>query len=201
MKITAIKPQVKRTDRVSVFIDGKYKFSLSSIELSNLGLHIGQELSDSELTRLDNESKASLAKNNSLRFLSYRPRSAWEMESYLKRKKYDQMTIDKTMKFLEEKKFIDDQQFAKQWVENRLLLKQVSIRQLRQELTIKKVDREIIDSVIQDQNIDEVSVLVQLIDKKRQQSKYSDDLKLMQYLSRRGYSYEKIQIALGRRTG
>ena len=88
MKITAIKQQVKRTNRYSIFIDEKYKFSLSDVELSNLNLHVGKIISSKELENLNKESETSLAKNNSLRFLSYRPRSRWEMQSYLKRKNY-----------------------------------------------------------------------------------------------------------------
>lgn len=200
MKITAIKQQVKRTNRYSIFIDDKYKFSLSDIEVSNLGVHVGQSISGEELASLNKESETSLAKNNSLRFLSYRPRSRWEMESYLKRKKYEPETVDKTIKFLEKNNFIDDQKFAQLWVENRLLLKHVSVKQLRQELKLKRINNEIIEKVLVDQEIDEVAILKELIEKKREQSKYKDDLKLMQYLARRGYSYDNIQVALGRRS-
>lgn len=196
MKVTAIKQQVKRTDRYSIFIEGKYKLSLTTAELADLGLHIGQSLSQAEIVNLDNESKTSLAKNNSLRLLSYRMRSLWEIKTYLKRKKYAQNVINDTIDYLTEKGFIDDQQFAKQWVENRLLLKSVSIRQLRQELRQKGIDRALIDETLDGQAIDEVAILKDLILKKRQQTKYQDDFKLMQYLARRGYSYEKIRVAL-----
>jgi hypothetical protein len=35
MKITAIKQQVKNPERVSIFVDGKYEFSLSLDELAS----------------------------------------------------------------------------------------------------------------------------------------------------------------------
>ena len=44
MKITAIKQQVKRQDRYSIYGDGKYLFSFSESELLNSGIKIGQEL-------------------------------------------------------------------------------------------------------------------------------------------------------------
>jgi regulatory protein len=199
MKVTDIKQQVKRADRYSVFIDGKYRFSLSVAELSDLGIRKDLEISEPELSKLLGEAQTSLAKNNSLRFLSYRPRSLWEIETYLKRKKYAPEVIVSTISFLSEKNFIGDKQFAKQWVENRLLLKHVSVRQLKQELRQKKVSDETISEVLEEQQIDEIPIIKELIAKKRQQPKYRDDLKLMQFLARRGYSYDKIQIALGRR--
>ncbi len=56
MKITSIKQQVKRADRYSVYIDGKFNFALSETELLRLGLHNGQELTDDELDSLKDDS-------------------------------------------------------------------------------------------------------------------------------------------------
>jgi SOS response regulatory protein OraA/RecX len=42
----------------------------------------------------------------------------------------------------------------------------------------------------------DISALKSTIEKKRRQSKYSDDLKLMQYLARQGYNYDDIKTAL-----
>jgi NUDIX domain. len=52
MKITAITQQVKRTDRYSIFVDGKYAFSLSESGLLASGLAVGQELTPAELKKL-----------------------------------------------------------------------------------------------------------------------------------------------------
>lgn len=43
-KITDIRPQVKRANRYSVFVDEKYSFSLSESELISSGVHSRQEL-------------------------------------------------------------------------------------------------------------------------------------------------------------
>ena len=52
MQITAIKQQVKRTDRYSIYVDGKYAFSLSESGLISGGLVSGQELDAGELKRI-----------------------------------------------------------------------------------------------------------------------------------------------------
>ena len=64
-----------------------------------------------------------------MRFLSYRPRSEKEVKEKLKIKyqksniKDLTLIIDKVIQKLKEKKFINDNEFAKGWIENRLRFK------------------------------------------------------------------------------
>jgi regulatory protein len=199
MKVTNIKQQIKRTDRYSVFLDGKYSFSLSEAELIDLNLRVDQVIEDSDLARLNNEAEYSNAKNSCYRLLSYRARSTGEIEEYLKRKNYNADIIERVTDYLTSKAFINDELFAKQWVENRVKIKKASIKQIKSELRQKKVSVDIINKVLDSESISEVEVIKELVDKKRNQLKYRDDLKLMQFLARRGFSYNKILIALGRR--
>ena len=55
--ITKIAPQVKRSDRYSIYINEKYAFSLHEYQLAGSGLHIGKELSKSEIDKFANESQ------------------------------------------------------------------------------------------------------------------------------------------------
>jgi regulatory protein len=49
MKITAIKQQVKQQGRYSIFVEGKYSFSLSDVALLDSKLIRGQELTEQEV--------------------------------------------------------------------------------------------------------------------------------------------------------
>jgi len=196
MKITQLKQQVKRADRFSIFIDNKYSFSLSTEELLTAKLHVGLELSSSQLSDMVKLSENSLVKAQCYHFLSYRLRSKWEMETYLKRKGHSPGIIEDTIKYLIDKKLVDDNEFANRWIENRLLLKPTSINILKLELKQKHINSEIINSALKDHEIDELPIINQLIEKKRQQSKYQDNIKLMQFLARRGFSYDLIKRAL-----
>ena len=60
----------------------------------------------------------------------------------------------------------------------------------------KRIKPDIISQALAGQEIDELKMINQLIDKKRQQSKYQDNLKLMQLLARKGFSYDLIKQAL-----
>lgn len=193
MRITDIKQQVKRSDRYSIYIDGKYAFSLSANELLLSGLRPNQELDELELANLTDTAKADKAYDRALNFIMIRPRSEWEMRLYLKRKGYEPELVDKIVQKLQEHGHIDDTAFARAWVNNRRLLKAISKRRLQQELRAKRISDDIVESVLGEDETDEREVLRDLIARKRQQSRYHDKLKLMQYLSRQGYSYDDIK--------
>lgn len=196
MKITHIKPQVKRPNRYSVYIDGKYSFALSEAGLIDLKLQVGQELSAKALHGLKDQATYDKARSQALDQLSRRPRSQWELQQYLQRRQYDEEVIDQTITYLSERGYLNDVEFAQRWVENRRLLKPTSRRRLRQELQQKRVSAANINLALASDETDEQQVLKSLIEKKRQQAKYQDDLKLMQFLARQGFSYGDIRTVL-----
>jgi len=196
MKITAIKQQVKRADRYSIYVDGKYAFSLSEGELLNTGLRINQEFTETELIELKDKAVLDKAYDRALNLISRRPRSEWEMRNYLKRKGYEETVIQETLNRLSISGYVNDLDFARRWVENRRLLKATSKRRLTQELRQKRVNDEIVEQVLSEDETDEREVLRELIARKRKQAKYQDNLKLMQYLSRQGYNYDDIKSVI-----
>ena len=57
MKITDISLQARDKNRVNVSVDGKYRFSLDIFQVGELGLKVGHEYTDEELTALEDESQ------------------------------------------------------------------------------------------------------------------------------------------------
>jgi regulatory protein len=196
VKITNIKQQVKRSDRYSIYVDGKYCFSFGETELLNSGLHINRELSGEELEGLKDTAAADKAYDRALNYISLRRRSEWEIRDYLKRKDSPPTLVNLIVNKLSISGYVDDVKFAEAWVRNRRLLKATSQRRLSQELHAKRVNDEIVRQVLAKDETDETEVLTELIAKKRKQTKYQDNLKLMQYLARQGYNYDDIKSAL-----
>jgi regulatory protein len=197
MKITKISAQVKQVGRYSVFVDEKYAFSLSDTALLESKLVPGQELTKEELETWKQASQDDKVLGRALQYAMIRPRSRWEMESYLQRKKAAPALVDLILNKLSNLRMLDDHEFAHSWVANRRLLRPTSKRKLQQELRAKRVDSGIIEQVLTEDETDEHDVLRALVAKKRQQTKYkSDDLKLMQYLARQGFGYGDIKTAL-----
>lgn len=183
-------------DRYSIYVDRKYAFSFSEAELLNVGLRIGQEFTTKELEELKDKATADKAYDRALNLIMRRPRSEWELRDYLKRKDYEEEMIQATLNRLSIRGYLNDLDFAQRWAANRRLLKSTSKRRLMQELRLKRVSDEIIQKVLDEDDADEQEVLRDLISRKRKQSKYQDDQKLMQYLIRQGYNYGDIKSVL-----
>lgn len=193
MKITAIKPQVKREGRYSVFVDGKYAFSLSAEGLLDSGYVVGQELSQVELTGAKKQSQTDKAYALTLAYVARRMRSEGELHDYFRRKGYDESFTRSVLVKLRKQGLVDDTEFARRWVENRRLLKATSTKKLRLELRQKRIADDIIREVLAADETDERALLRELIAKKRRQTRYQDDQKLTAYLARQGFNYDDIK--------
>lgn len=196
MKITDIKQQQKRTDRYAVYVDDKYAFSLGESELINSGLRKNLEITGQELKDHQGRAEEDKAYDRVLRLLAMRPRSEREVRDYLKRKKYEPELIDNILNKLSNRGWVNDVTFAQWWVDQRRSMKAMSKRRLYQELRKKYIDNEIINEVLGNDETNEREVLKELIAKKRKITRYQDNLKLMQYLSRQGYNYDDIKSAM-----
>ena len=193
MQITAIKQQVKRAGRFSLFVDDTYAFSLSENALLEQGIRIGQEVTPEELQSFKEASQLDKAYNLTLAYVARRQRSEWELHDYFRRKAVDEEAGEIILARLRSFNYVNDAHFARAWVENRRLLKPMSRRRLRLELKQKHVADDIIAQVLDDDETSDRDTLVQLIERKRKQSRYQDDSKLMQYLVRQGYSYDDVK--------
>ena len=196
MKITSIKQQVKRQGRYSIFVEGKYAFSLSDRALLESRLVNGQELSPARIAEFKQLSVDDKVYNNALNYVMLRPRSRWEMEQYLQRKACSPPLAETILNKLSNIGVLSDEAFARSWVANRRLLKATSRRRLLQELRAKRVPDVVAQQALDEDDTDESEVLQELITRKRKQSRYQDDQKLMQYLAGQGFSYGYIKSAL-----
>lgn len=214
MKITSISAQIKNPDRVNISVDGKYRFSLAIAQVIDLGVKIGAEFSEAELRRIETESEFGKLYGRALEYTLMRPHSAKEVRDYLWRKtratKYKSRTgelkeragvsqelADRVFERLLEKGYIDDEKFAKWWVENRNLLKGVSHRKLTAELMAKGLDSSSIEAALTASGRSDSDELQKIIAKK--QKRYDDPQKFTQYLVRQGFSYDEVKSALEQR--
>ncbi|MEK7594380.1 MAG: RecX family transcriptional regulator [Patescibacteria group bacterium] len=196
MKITSIKQQIKQTGRYSVYVEGKYAFSLSADALIDSKLVNGQELTDQQVREYKQLSDDDKLYALTLRYIAIRPRSKWEIKQYLERKKPSPTLSDQLLNKLSIIALIDDQKFAQAYVNDRRLLRPTSRRKMILELRRKHIADEVIKSVVGDEPDEEKNALRGIIERKRTQTRYQDDLKLMQYLSRQGFGYGDIKSAL-----
>lgn len=208
MKITAITPQKKDKNRINVMVDGVYRFSLDIFQYADLGIRVGQEYSDEQLTQLETESQFGKVYARALEYCLMRPHSVKEVRDYLYRKTRDSRTKTGEMKpgvlstitarvfdRLVEKGYVNDENFTRYWVENRNLTKGMSKRKLSAELRSKGVEVAVIEQFLKESVRDDSDEIQKILAKKAK--RYPDPQKLMQYLARQGFSYDDIKRALG----
>ncbi len=211
MRITAITVQQRDANRVNVMVDGKYRFSLDITQVVDLGIKIGNEYDNDELRKLEDESQFGKLYARTLEYCLMRPHSSKEVRDYLYKKTLtkkvrnkrtgeiiDREGVSETItkrvyERLLEKDYINDEKFAKFWVENRNQRKGSSMRKLRNELMIKGVNAKFIDNALAESERDDIGELKKIIAKKA--NKY-DEQKLIQYLARQGFSYDDIKSAI-----
>lgn len=207
MKITSVSVQARDKSRVNVSVDGKYRFSLDIMQVADLGIKPGRELTEKELTQLEEESQFGKVYTRTLEYALMRPRSQREVRDYLYRKTRDTRTktgavkkgiskqlTERVFDRLAEKGYIDDEKFARFWIENRNVRRGSSMRKISSELMAKGVDGAIIEVVLSETDRTDHEELNKIIARKI--NKYDDEQKLMAYLARQGFRYDDIKEAL-----
>ena len=207
MKITTISAQVHNPDRVNISVDGAYRFSLDISQVIELGVKIGRELDESDIETFEAESQFGKLYARALEYSLMRPHSVKEVRDYLWKKTLDRRgkegrmikgysptLTERVLQRLQQKKYVNDEQFTRWWVENRNQTKGTSLRKLTAELRTKGVSSDIINIALSESERSDDDELKKMIIKKR--SKYADDQKLMQYLARQGFDYDAIKRAL-----
>lgn len=145
--------------------------------------------------RQDSEDNRNLAFNYSLKYLSFRNRSVKEIKDYLLRKNFIDETINSAIEKLKNLKFVDDEEFAKSWIDARQRNKGKSKFILKQELRIKGIDNQMIDQTLKSAQ-DDLETARIAFDKKKKILNTLPPIefkkKMSGFLQRKGYSWEII---------
>ncbi len=149
-KVTALRIQERDETRVNVFLDGSFAIGVSLNTLAAERLFVGMELDADTYTRLERAEGISRAYFAALRLIEARPRSESEVRERLKRHEHTPETIDAAVAKLADLGLLDDQQFARYWVENRQNYRPRGRNALRSELRRKGVDAETVAVTLQD---------------------------------------------------
>jgi regulatory protein len=192
-RITAIEPQQKNPQRVNLYLDGEFAFGLAVVVAA--WLRVGQELGEEKIASLKSQDEVEVAYQKALHFLSFRPRSSAEVRQNLSKRGISESLIEETLDRLQSTGQIDDEAFARAWVENRNTFRPRGKPALRMELRRKGLSDEIVQSVLNTQ-VDEAALAI------TSARKYARRLiglewpefrqKLSGFLARRGFSYTTL---------
>lgn len=212
MKVTALEYQKKDPDRVNIFVDGEYAFGMYVNDVVGESIFVGKEISEDEILHILRKDITSRLYNRCLDILTgtlktekqirdhinkvYRQRASdWDTRSVMS----DDITAvaDEIIDRLNGLGLIDDSKFAKAYISSYYLSKPVSLYELKGKLLSKGIAKEIIDDAFYDMELDELEMLKYALQKKSKNDriKKGDD-KLIQYLSRKGFSWDLISTMI-----
>ena len=194
--ITSIKSQ-KNGKRVNIYLDGKFGFGLDIENYIKFGLKVEQTLTDEKIEEIIKKAEFQLNLDKLLRFATLRPRSESEVRGWMKRKRVHKSLQEDLFNKLKHLELIDDEEFARWWVEQRLLFKPKSKRILNDELRAKGIKKDTIEDVLDSSEVDEVKIAKDLLEKKKYKWEKLASLeakrKKSDFLVRNGFSWDVIR--------
>ena len=193
-QVTALRSGRGRRKRVSVYLDSKFAFSLEAEVVLAERLKVGQELTSEQIRALAKADSFQRCLNAAMHYLSYRPRSEFELRERLGRRNFDGDSVEEVLAQLKERGLVDDMEFAQFWQDNRQAFSPRSSSLTRLELRRKGVAEEIIGQVVSTVSDAESAYRAALSKARRMPvSDYqSFRRRLGEYLRRRGFSYGVI---------
>lgn len=202
--ITEVRTQRKRVERRSIYINGEFAFGISEESYVRHALFKGREVTQTFLDEVLHAEELYQARQVALRFLARRMRSVQEIEKKLTEREFPPETITATLAFLAEYGMIDDEAFARAYVNDQLIRRPLGRRRLEQELRRKGVAKEsagqTVAAIIDD--AEEVANALAAAQKKLPTLRHDDARKrersLANFLAGRGFSWSAVATVLAR---
>lgn len=199
MQITAIEP--RRKGLSALYIDGELAMKLDTEVLIAQRFDVGREITDEELHECVLASERKRCKDKAMWLISFRDHSRRELIDKLRRD-YSEDCCEQTADRMVELGLIDDERFARRYSADLINLKHLSCRGVRQKLAEKGINRELIDEVTGEPEIDEEQQIRTIIDKKYSRVMNDEKGRRRAYnaLMRLGFSYRDIKSVMAEYT-
>ena len=203
--ITGIAPDPRRKGRYQIAVDGVPRATLSVEAIDRLHLSEGKSLDAGLEQEIARESSVLEVFDRALNMLALAARSSKDLRQRLVRKGESPGIVDVAIERLQRAGFLDDASFARQFARSKALGAGLSRRRVLLELSRKGVPRELsseaVDSVFEDDQIDEAENIERVARKKlRSLAKLEPRVRarrLFAFLARRGYDSDDIKRVVG----
>jgi regulatory protein len=201
MEITSVERNKRYKNRLSVYIDNNYSFSISEEDYICLNLYEKKEITQEELDNIKNNLIFRKAKSSALRYITSKLRSEKEVCTKLSQNGYTDDIIEKVVGELKSIGYINDELYAQKYIYDRSKLKPKSKKMLQFELKNRGISDEIIEGSLAEWKVDDSTLAESLI--RRKFGKYNlNDEKIVRrvyaFLQHRGFSFEIINGALNK---
>lgn len=203
-KITSIEVQ-KSSKRFNIYIDGKFGFGADEDLVVDHRLFFGKLIDPADLEKLLFEAGVGKLMQRMYALFDRRLRSEKEIKDYFKnlsfkrkikgQEEISDTAINLVVEKLKQKKLLNDEEFAKAWVESRS--KKRGIKVLKSELYKKGINRDIIEVEAGSLESEQENIAKDLLLKRLHRFKSLPVLdikrKAYEFLLRKGFEYEIVK--------
>ncbi|MCL2575523.1 MAG: recombination regulator RecX [Defluviitaleaceae bacterium] len=202
MIITDITQQIKNKKRYSVYVDGEFAFGIDGVDLLYHGLEVGQNIDKMHYVELLKQLDYTKCRDSAVRILASGAKSVHIMREKLIQKEFSPESVEKVIKLLIQKGYLDDVAFAKSFISHKTKINNYGKRRIEQDLRIKGVsDTDIkVAFLNKDNHESEVNAAKRALAKKLRNKPFPQDMqelqKLKMFMARRGFDFDTIDDVL-----
>ena len=196
--ITKIEVGKRNKERVNIYIDEEYAFSISAELIYKENIKVKDKIDVDSLKKLADEDNYIKCKNTALKTIERTYKSEKELVQKLALKGYDDHIINRTINFMKEYNLLNDNNYATMYVKDKS--RNIGKKKIKYSLLQKGIDEEIIESELEKINNDEVKAIVYemalkkyKVFSKRENDNYKLTQKLYRFLMGTGYDYDLIK--------
>lgn len=196
--ITKIEVGKRNKERVNIYIDEEYAFSISAELIYKENIKVKDKIDVDSLKKLADEDNYIKCKNTALKTIERTYKSEKELAQKLALKGYDDHIINRTINFMKEYNLLNDNNYATMYVKDKS--RNIGKKKIKYSLLQKGIDEEIIESELEKINNDEVKAIVYemalkkyKVFSKRENDNYKLTQKLYRFLMGKGYDYDLIK--------
>ncbi len=200
MKITDVVPQQKNKNRVSVFVDGEYSFSLDGADALRLGVKADAEITEKDIEIYNLESNLSKAKAKAFDIVARKAVTERELRTRLTDKGYDKMICDIVIESMIEYNYINDADYCESFLDY-AKAKGWGIIKIRSELKRHGVEESVISNALAEFEDSPEERIRDILSKRFADADLSDfkqKQKALRFFASRGFDFESIQSAISR---
>lgn len=196
--ITKIEVGKRNKERVNIYIDEEYAFSISAELIYKENIKVKDKIDVDSLKKLADGDNYIKCKNTALKTIERTYKSEKELAQKLALKGYDDHIINRTINFMKEYNLLNDNNYATMYVKDKS--RNIGKKKIKYSLLQKGIDEEIIESELEKINNDEVKAIVYemalkkyKVFSKRENDNYKLTQKLYRFLMGKGYDYDLIK--------
>ncbi len=195
MTITDVKP--RRKSLVALYIDGEFAVNVDKETFLISRYKVGSQITDEEFYDLTRKSENKRAKEKAFYLIEHRDHSSKELFDKIKKSTNEESAYLAVEK-LKDLELINDAAFAKRYAYELFNRKKFAAKRVKYELIKKGIDKEIVNEIIEDVEIDPKEQILELLLGKYKNAMYDEKRlkRAIAALQRYGYNWEDIRSVL-----